>query len=702
MFDIKEKPAMGKPKARSQSTMLPKQAARRMKEKYLQELDPRQSEPGGETGCAADQVEDMGRWAVDELAVAPRRPDRQRQRVKERAGAETSDTPAGDGSIPERPANAPKERQAVEHRAGPGEEHARTTPRADPRTPKERPVQSRNTQPPGRAPAPDSTPAPVSARQTRQAQRQFVLNNRRRSSSALHQPTNGAGHQSAQNTPGGNLPQRAGTIKERTRVATATLKTRANPQAVAKAGRVTPKPRPKAPPSAIRLAARKTRQQAQRQLSRLSATRTAKAAKTAAVAMKRVAVAVTKAVAALVSAVAGIAGGGILLVALVIVVVIAAVANSPFGLFFAAERNAPGTVSVTEAVAQVNIAYNARLEELQAGGYDSVVLHGQDSDWPDVLAVFAVKLAGADADGLDVATLDADRVNRLTAVFWDMTAITTYVEEIYHSGSGDDDGWTEYILHITITPKTTDEMRTIYTFTAYQNSALDELLADRTALAALAGGLAITSADAQTVLDALPADLSLERRAVVETALTLYGKVNYFWGGKSLVLGWDSRWGQLKKVTADGSSTTGTYRPYGLDCSGFADWVFYNATGGDYIIGHGGGAHAQHTYCTEITWAEAIPGDLVFYPDDEHVGIVCGRDESGNLLAIHCASSANNVVITGTSGFTSVARLVFFIPCGRPWCRSCSTPAPIATCSDRPAFLPLPTGRLCRWARDCP
>ena len=33
----------------------------------------------------------------------------------------------------------------------------------------------------------------------------------------------------------------------------------------------------------------------------------------------------------------------------------------------------------------------------------------------------------------------------------------------------------------------------------------------------------------------------------------------------------------------------------------FVDWVIYNATDGDYIIGHGGSAHAQHTYCTNIT-----------------------------------------------------------------------------------------------------
>ena len=56
---------------------------------------------------------------------------------------------------------------------------------------------------------------------------------------------------------------------------------------------------------------------------------------------------------------------------------------------------------------------------------------------------------------------------------------------------------------------------------------------------------------------------------------------------KSLVIGWDARWGEVRQVTAAGSSTTGTYRPYGLDCSGFVDWVFYNQSGGSYVIGHG-------------------------------------------------------------------------------------------------------------------
>ena len=287
---------------------------------------------------------------------------------------------------------------------------------------------------------------------------------------------------------------------------------------------------------------------------------------------------------------------------------------------------------------------------------------GQPADWIEVLAVFAVKVAGSnDADAADVATMDADRIARLKAVFWDMTVIKTEVETINHPGSGDDDGWTERNLYITVTAKTAEEMKTAYHFNRNQIAALDELLEQRDLLRELIEDVYSVSGDTAALLRDLPEGLSTEREAVVRTACSLVGKVNYFWGGKSLVIGWDARWGELRQVTAAGSSTTGTYRPYGLDCSGFVDWVFYNATGGDYIIGHGGGAMMQHTYCTPILWEDAQPGDLVFYPEDNHVGMVGGWDEDGNILIIHCASGYNNVVITGKEGFTSVGRPDYYV-----------------------------------------
>ncbi|RHT76404.1 CHAP domain-containing protein [Butyricicoccus sp. AM28-25] len=111
---------------------------------------------------------------------------------------------------------------------------------------------------------------------------------------------------------------------------------------------------------------------------------------------------------------------------------------------------------------------------------------------------------------------------------------------------------------------------------------------------------------------------------------------------------------------AEDRAGSGTVRPFSLDCSGFVDWVFYNQSGGQYIIGHGGGASAQHSYCTPISWNNAKPGDLVFYPGDSHVGIVCGIDSSGNILIIHCASSSDNVVETGKIGFTMIGRPKYF------------------------------------------
>ena len=193
-------------------------------------------------------------------------------------------------------------------------------------------------------------------------------------------------------------------------------------------------------------------------------------------------------------------------------------------------------------------------------------------------------------------------------------------------------------------------------FNRNQIAALDELLEQRDLLRELIEDVYSVSGDTAALIRSLPEGLSPEREAVVRTACSLVGKVNYFWGGKSLVIGWDVRWGELRQVTAAGSSTTGTYRPYGLDCSGFVDWVFYNQSGGSYVIGHGGGATMQHSYCTNISWADAQPGDLVFYPDNSHVGIVGGRDANGELLIIHCASGYNNVVVTGLEGFASIAR----------------------------------------------
>lgn len=156
------------------------------------------------------------------------------------------------------------------------------------------------------------------------------------------------------------------------------------------------------------------------------------------------------------------------------------------------------------------------------------------------------------------------------------------------------------------------------------------------------------------MIDALPDTLPAKRKAVVKAACSLVGKVNYFWGGKSSAIGWDSRWGKMALVTAEGSKSSGSMRPFGLDCSGFVTWSFINSGFNANAIGHG--TQGQIAKCSRIAWSAAQPGDLAFLSDLSHVGIVAGKDESGNILVIHCASGANNVVITSNSIFGFAAR----------------------------------------------
>ena len=388
-----------------------------------------------------------------------------------------------------------------------------------------------------------------------------------------------------------------------------------------------------------------------------------RAVRAAAAAAKKLAAAAAKAVKELISALASLGGGTALFIVFSIVIVAGAFLASPLGILFADEQESDNTVPLATAIAEIQGEYHAELERLQNGDFASAQIVGQAPDWREVVAVFASKTAGA-ADGVDVFTLDEERVELLRQVFWDMCEITTATQtvDVPDSNPDDDvdDSHTEIALTITITAKTAEQMRLIYAFTKYQNDALDVLLENLGSLNIPMGSLTISQEDAIALLENLPDDLDPARKAVVETAVQLVGRVSYFWGGKSLTLGWDDRWGVPTEVTAAGSGSTGTIRPFGLDCSGFVDWTFYNATNGSYYPGRGGGAATQHSYCTNIVWSDAQPGDLVFYPADVHVGIVGGRDADGNLLIVHCSGGANGVVITGSAGFTTVARPDYF------------------------------------------
>ena len=396
------------------------------------------------------------------------------------------------------------------------------------------------------------------------------------------------------------------------------------------------------------------------QVTKVAETATQKTAQAAGRALRSI-------IAAAQSLLAAIAAGGSTVVAMVLVIcLIGLLIVSPFGIFFSGEDSSTG-YTMPEAVSVLNGEFAARIEQIKAENpYDELDMDNAGSaamisNWRDVLAVYAVRTTTDNASPDEVATLTEEKMEILREIFWDMNAISYHLETV---SGGEDEGDT-VILRITVTVKDHLQMADEYRFNADQRKLLEELMQPeyQELFAALTGSyqdIELSPDEVAKIMENLPADLSEARREVVLTAYQLLGRVHYFWGGKSLVIGWDSRWGMPMEVTAEGSSTTGTVRPFGLDCSGMVDWVFYNQSGGQYIIGHGGGATAQHSYCTPIDWSDAQPGDLVFYPEDSHVGIVCGFDSSGNIMVIHCASSENNVVVTGKSGFTSIGRPEYF------------------------------------------
>ena len=393
------------------------------------------------------------------------------------------------------------------------------------------------------------------------------------------------------------------------------------------------------------------------QLLRDTAIKTAKVAKEAGKKVLRVIVAAAEKLAAAIGA-----GGAAAVSVVVVILLVGMLFASPLGILFAGEDT--GTeIKIPDAVATLNGEFTDEIYRImEEHPYDELDMQeGMEAamlqNWRNVLAVYAVKVSTGEEHGLDVMTMDEEKLQLLREIFFDANKLE------YELTTRTVDGEQITTLHISAQIRDTMQMADEYGFTAQQREMLEELLKpdyDDIFLSLIGNyqpdGAPIGPVDISDIQGTLPDDLDPLRETIVLTAYQLLGKVTYFWGGKSLVLGWDSRWGTPTTVTAPGSGSTGKVLPFGLDCSGFVDWTFYNATNGAYLPGRGGGAASQHGYCTNIAWSDALPGDLVFYADDSHVGIVCGYDSVGNLLVIHCSGGQNGVVVTGREGFAVAAR----------------------------------------------
>lgn len=194
--------------------------------------------------------------------------------------------------------------------------------------------------------------------------------------------------------------------------------------------------------------------------------------------------------------------GCVVLVLAMVIGAAAAVIGSPMGILFANESNDNDSIPIAEIVAETNADFGAAINDIVSAhpecsettiAYDYEGGHTWASYWPEVLAVFAVH-TNLNADS-DVVVINAAQKQRIQDTFWAMHTITYEVEEVDVTPDPTEDDpdpeqQTEYILHLTVSSKTVDELAELYNFTQDQKDILHELLSNemRPTLLALCGG----------------------------------------------------------------------------------------------------------------------------------------------------------------------------------------------------------------------
>ena len=249
-------------------------------------------------------------------------------------------------------------------------------------------------------------------------------------------------------------------------------------------------------------------------------------------------------------------------------------------------------------------------------------------NWQDILAVYVYQQS---KDGKTEFTLDSSCKEDLAKIFAEMNPIVRDKQNITHVTYGN-----RKINYYIKKNKIAKKDRTI--LKKYVETDCKLLCAVVTA----ANGF---------VRESVGDDVSEERVNVISAAYSLVGKVGYFWGGKSTVIGEDPSWGTSETVSAEGSKSTGTIRAYGLDCSGFVTWAVINGYQEKAMQeAVGDGTSDQWEKANVVSEADAQPGDLVFQKgpeagSDNHVGILCGKTDAGDWIAVHCSSGKNGVTV---------------------------------------------------------
>ena len=281
---------------------------------------------------------------------------------------------------------------------------------------------------------------------------------------------------------------------------------------------------------------------------------------------------------------------------------------------------------------QIESEYKAQNQLTDVSDAEGGVTTSADSllvrNWQDILAIYVYEKS---LQGVTSYTLDASCKDELAAIFAKMNPVVTDTVDGGRVTYGN-----YHINHYIKENKIPKDERG--TLKKYLETDCKLLCATVTAAKGFVR---------QSVGD----DVSEERVNVIAAAYSLVGKVGYFWGGKSTVIGMDPSWGAVQQVSAEGSQSTGTMRAYGLDCSGFVTWAVINGYEDQAMIAAvGSGTSDQWGRANVVSEADAQPGDLVFQKGPEagsanHVGIICGKTDAGDWIVVHCSSSKNGVTV---------------------------------------------------------
>lgn len=178
-----------------------------------------------------------------------------------------------------------------------------------------------------------------------------------------------------------------------------------------------------------------------------------------------------------------IAGGWVAVFIIILTGVFAAFIASPLGIFFAGTHTEDGQ-NIQEVVTELSNGFFAGTHEIAIRvPHDELRLGGMTLRWNEILAVYAVRVATDDTNGMEVVTLDEERIMLIRQTLWDMVSLVYAIHAEYREQTATNEVGEEIIemvrvqiLTIQIHHRTTAEMADYYNFTAYQREVLEELL----------------------------------------------------------------------------------------------------------------------------------------------------------------------------------------------------------------------------------